>query len=85
MVMVGNIRPSLVERIHRDYPDLPQTATPDFLPVAGAIAHKVGNGTLTLPTTPDVLQQDIIGIEGKNPLTSGDREVFRGAPNTGLS
>ena len=26
MVMLGDIRPSLVERIHRDFPDLPQTA-----------------------------------------------------------
>ncbi len=26
MVLVGNLRPSLVERIRRDYPDLPQTA-----------------------------------------------------------
>ena len=26
MILVGNLRPSLVERIRRDYPDLPQTA-----------------------------------------------------------
>lgn len=50
-----------------------QQATATFMPTGGAVNH-FENGVLTNPTTPDVMQQDIIPL-GPG---SGDSSVFRG-------
>lgn len=60
-------------------PHTPQTATPDFMPTGGAISIRNDDGTLSKPSTPDIMQQDTLSL---GPDT-GDESVFKGAPNTG--
>ena len=51
--------------------DPEETATPDFMPTGGTFPE----------SSSDICQQDIEGIAYSE--TSGDRTIFRGAPNTG--
>ena len=58
----------------KGHPNHFQSQTPDFMPTEGAVTVPNGDGTLSNPSTSDVMQQDVKGL-GPD---SGDHRVFRG-------